>query len=75
MHGHRDGKKDSAGKNLLMEKRRIIIYLLCIDTLHAYGEKAWPQHVRFVWSYCERQYDHYIKTAKELGQKYEDLRR
>lgn len=38
-------------------RRWVVTYLHAVDILHAYGERAWPQNVRFVWSIAKADVD------------------
>jgi hypothetical protein len=37
-------------------ERWFVQYWLCVRLLHAWGERAWPWNVRFVWAYVEQEY-------------------
>ena len=46
---------NSDGRKLGPVRRWLLTYLHCVDLLHAYGERAWPWNVQFVWTYVRRE--------------------
>jgi hypothetical protein len=44
-------------------KRWLFTYVVAVDILHAYGERAWPHHVHLVWSYAKQNVKDFLEGS------------